>query len=702
MLRRVSSEAKSSATPSSASASAPRLAQAGTDIVEGSRVLLSELGDELRVAADASGVGLFISARALRSGARAIFPLGRIPELSRYTLCHRYEPFWMKPMAGTLLANVPAETQFFLAALTGGGWLLLVPLVDDPWRFSLRGRPDGKLELLGETGDPHLASWGGLALFAATGAEPFELLERGAEAVRARLDAGPLRRDKSVPAFVDHFGWCTWDAFYTEVSAEKVRLGLEQLRVAGFSPRFLILDDGWQSTAAMPTGENRLTSLAPNEKFDHDLSACVQSAKRDFGVETFLVWHAVAGYWGGVDGAALPEYDVVDQPRRFGEGIMAHCPRHNEDWWGGLVGLVPEHAIERFYDDYHRQLRAQGVDGVKVDTQAVLEGLAARQGGRVRLTRAYRKALEGSVGRHFDGRLINCMANAQETYYGSPGSTLNRTSIDFFPKWPETHSAHLYANAHVGLWFGKFMLPDWDMFQSTHAFGAFHAAGRAVSGGPVYVSDRPGEHDRALLDKLVCTDGSVLRADAPGLPTLDCLCVDPTREPVPLKIWNRSGHAGIVAAFHARYAGGRAEPVNGVVRPSDVPGLGDRQFACHAFNSGRLDVLGPEGGVPFCLNEAEFEIFWLVPIERGFAPLGLAGKFNGPKAVRSVAWHGDEACSIDLRARGTFLAYCERAPRRVSALESADRGGSLPFAYDRASGALRIEAGDVPAFTVCW
>ncbi len=71
----------------------------------------------------------------------------------------------------------------------------------------------------------------------------------------------------------------------------------------------------------------------------------------------------------------------------------------------------------------------------------------------------------------------------------------------------------MHANAHGGLWFGEFMQPDWDMFHSAHPRGAFHAAARAVSGGPVYVSDAPDAHDTALLNKLVLSDGRVLRAD---------------------------------------------------------------------------------------------------------------------------------------------------------------------------------------------
>ena len=52
---------------------------------------------------------------------------------------------------------------------------------------------------------------------------------------------------------------------------------------------------------------------------------------------------------------------------------------------------------------------------------------------------------------------------------------------------------------------------------------------RAVSGGAVYISDRPGQHDFDLLRRLVLPDGSVLRGSLPGRPTRDSLFVDPLR-----------------------------------------------------------------------------------------------------------------------------------------------------------------------------
>jgi raffinose synthase len=340
------------------------------------------------------------------------------------------------------------------------------------------------------------------------------------------------------------------------------------------------------------------------------------------------------------------------------------------------------------------------------------------------VTRAYREALEASAAKHFGGRLntsgaaipavnlINCMSNAQETWYGSRVSTLLRSSIDFFPSMPETHGAHLYTNAQVGLWFGEFMHPDWDMFQSGHEWGAFHAAGRAVSGGPVYVSDKPGKHDFALLAKLVCSDGTVLRCDAPGLPTLDCLCVDPTRDDVLLKIWNVCGGASVVGIFNARYCPGRPEPLvlEGSVGPADVPVAAapvghavvpgqSARYACYAHEAKVLTILEREGRYPLALPERGFELFTMVPIERGFAPIGLADKFNSAAAVRSSTWTADGAVQVELRDGGEFLAWCEAAPTSVEV-----NGASLPFSYERKTGALRVSVGRGARHEVriCW
>ena len=651
------------------------------------RVLVENLDEGLSLEADALGNGAFLVATAAASSTRLVVSLGTLPLVERYTVCHRYEPYWMKARAGTRLGDVPPETQSFVARLTDGTFLLLVPLVGELTRFSLRGRPDGTLALVGETGDAFTPSGGGLALYVAVGSDPFELVRAGAGSVAKRLGTGKLRREKPVPAAFHDFGWCTWDAFYQEVSEANVLRGLESLRAAGTPPRFLILDDGWQESERRATGEKRLTGFGANEKFPGGLAPLVERVKRDYGVRTFIVWHSMVGYWGGVDGSRLPGYGVLEQTRQFGDGVLFHEPSFNHEWWGNLVGFVPAENAGRFFDDYHAALAKEGVDGVKVDSQAVLEGLSTGQGGRVAVTRAYRKALETSVRKHFAGRLINCMSNAQETFYGSPDSTLLRTSMDFLPSKPASHGLHLYDNAQVGLWFGEFMQPDWDMFQSGHAFGAYHAAGRAVSGGPVYVSDKPETHDAKVIRRLVCSDGTVLSCTEPGRPTLDVLFSDPTREDVLLKIWNRVGRAGVVGVFNARSGqNGEAGPVlSGETGPSDVVGLAGDAFACFFHTTGRLERLSPGERKPITLGEHGYEIVSFVPIERDLAAIGLANMLNSHGAVHSLAWTDERTVTVTLADGGLFIAYSAKHPTAVEAA-----GAPVHFDYDATNAALRV------------
>jgi raffinose synthase len=650
-------------------------------------ILIAGLNKEISLEATSGSDDAFLVASKGNTGSRLVFELGRLPALQRFTLCHRYEPYWMKPKVGTQIKDVPPETQFLLGELTDGKWVLCVPLLDDPFRFSLRGRSDQQLELLAETGDPYTVGNGGLALYIAHGSDPFELLERGAKRVNDRLGLGKLRTEKSLPDFTDYFGWCTWDAFYQDVSAENVRAGLEQFARGGVEPRFLILDDGWQSTELKPTGETRLTDFKPNQKFNGELRTTVNLAKNEFQVKVFLVWHTIVGYWGGVDGEKLSDYGVSDQTRRFGEGIMAHAPKFNEDWWGSLVGFISPNKIAQFYDDYHSYLQSQGVDGVKVDSQALLEAISEGHGGRVRVTLSYREALEKSVSAHFAGRLINCMSNAQETWYGSPSSTLLRSSIDFFPRFPDSHGLHVYTNAQVGLWFGQFMRPDWDMFQSGHEWGAYHAAGRAISGGPIYVSDKPGVHDFNLLRKLVCSDGAVLRCDGPAVPTLDTLCVDPTVDDALLKIWNRNGKSGILGVFNAKWDKSNpsaSRPTAGF-KPADVRGILGARFACYAHLSQSLTLLNAEQEQWLSLGPGEFELIVIAPIENDFAPIGLADKFNSAGALAEVAWPSESVCELTVRDSGAFLAYADRRPHSIQLNDL-----EVEYQFDGATHALRV------------
>lgn len=626
----------------------------------------------------------------------------RIDGVRRWVCGHRYEPFWMKVATGSDLSTVPTETQFLLVELEDHRFGLVVPLLDGPARAALSGGVDGSLHVSIDTGDSAVTVTDAVVLFAAVGDDPYVLAQDAARSVAAHHGSGRLRTEKPLPRFVDQFGWCTWDSFYRDVSEDKVRLGLESFAAGGISPRLLILDDGWQSIEKFPGGEERQTAFAANAKFPAGLGPTVDMAKNEFGIETFLVWHAIGGYWGGADPGALPGYGIEVQPRTYSASLGEHATNILK-WFGAQAGVVPPEHIYRFYQDFHRELRRQGVDGVKVDNQASIESTArGTRRGRVGMMRAYREALEGSTGVHFsDGggapALINCMSCSSDMLYQAMTSNLTRTSTDFWPNDPQSHGQHLYINAVVSYWFGEFIHPDWDMFQSGHANGAFHAAGRAVSGSPVYVSDKPEAHDFALLRKLVLADGSLLRCAGPGRPTRDCLFHDPTREDVLLKIFNRNADGGVIGVFNARAEPAAAsadanaplaEPaptLTGSVRPSDVAGITGERFAVYAHHAAELRVLGRDEAWEIALAPLTAEVFTVAPIRDGVAVIGLADKLNSGGAVLDVQHALDGSVTATVRGDGELLLWAERVPAGVLV-----DGNAVEFGWAGGAGAVRV------------
>ena len=174
------------------------------------------------------------------------------PSPLSFVACARNKIYWMTPEWGATAADLPFETQFLLADLGDGqGLAALLPLVAArAFRGTLRPPPAGRspadLVLRLESGTPEVAAaaWDG-ALLVAGGPCPHALADAAVAAAASLSGAGRPRATKAAPAFVDTFGWCTWDALYSQVGGGR---GRERGRTRG---------------ARRPTGR-RARPLAPS------------------------------------------------------------------------------------------------------------------------------------------------------------------------------------------------------------------------------------------------------------------------------------------------------------------------------------------------------------------------------------------------------------------------------------------------------
>ncbi|KAG8492774.1 hypothetical protein CXB51_010237 [Gossypium anomalum] len=661
---------------------------------------------------DAMINGAFIGVKSDHKGSRRVFPIGKLQEL-RFMCVFRHNFWWMTQWMGTCGKDIPFETQF-----------LVVEVCDETHI------EDGDKAEAQHNSAVHL-------VFVAAGSDPYDVITNSVKTVEKRLQTFSHREKKRMPDILNWFGWCTWDAFYTNVSAEGLKQGLESLEKGGTPPKFVIIDDGWQTVGMDPTGIEyrsdctaKLIHIKENHKFQKNgkghrvddpamgLGYVISEMKDRYALKYVYVWHAITGYWGGVK-PGITEMEHYEPKLVYPVSSPGVRSNDYSDVLQSItingVGFVkPEKAFE-FYNDLHSYLASAGIDGVKVDFQSILETLGAGHGGRVKLTRKYHQALEASISSNFhDNAIIACMSHNTDTLYGAKSTAVMRASDDFFPRDQASHTIHIASVAYNTIFIGEFMQPDWDMFHSLHPMAEYHGAARAVGGCAIYVSDKPGQHDFNLLKKLVLPDGSVLRAKYPGRPTRDCLFSDPVRDGKSLlKIWNLNDFTGVIGVFNCQGAGWcevtkkmvnhdeQPGTITSIIRASDVEYLfqvaedgwiGDSILYSHL--GGEVTYLPRNEFMSITLKPREYEVFTIVPVMAfssgsKFAPIGLTKMFNSGGAIKGLKYETENPVAtviMKVRGCGPFGAYSSTKPQRITVdseeveFEHEGKSGLVTFA----------------------
>nr|GLL44790.1 probable galactinol--sucrose galactosyltransferase 6 [Ipomoea trifida] len=674
--------------------------------------------------------GLFLGAVFDEKSSRHVVPLGTLLDL-RFFASFRFKLWWMSQRMGTRGRDVPVETQFLLVEVKTGEdyvYAVFLPLIEGKFRACLQGNSNDELELCLESGDADtVGSDFTHSLYIHVGSDPFTAISDAVTAVKFHLKSFRQRHEKKLPGIMDYFGWCTWDAFYKEVTEEGVEAGLKSLSSSTTPPKFVIIDDGWQSVAGDPeNGEKsvmRLTGIKENSKFQREntgIQNIVNTAKEKYGLKHVYVWHAITGYWGGVR-PGLKEMEATLKYPNISEGVMENEPTWKTDAIAVQgVGVVNPKSAHKFFNEMHGYLASAGVDGVKVDVQCILETLGGGVGGRVEITRQYNQGLDASIAKNFpDNGIIACMSHNTDALYCAKQTGVVRASDDFFPRDPVSHTIHIAAVAYNSVFLGEFMQPDWDMFHSLHPAAEYHASARAISGGPVFVSDAPGKHNFDLLKKLVLPDGSILRACLPGRPTKDCLFSDPSRDGISLlKIWNMNKYTGVIGVYNCQGAAWNAaekkntfhqtkpEAITGQIRGRDVHLISEAALdsnwngncAVYSHRSGELVTLPHNAALPVSLRVLEHEVFIVTPVKDlspglSFAPLGLLDMFNAGGAIVGLEYEEvGLAVSMEVKGCGRFGAYSSAKPRNCTV------GGNVTdFSYDWDSNLVTLILHDLPA-----
>jgi hypothetical protein len=618
-----------------------------------------------------------------REGVQVVTSLDRF---GRGMAIKRFKLYWTSPVFFSDYRLLGPANQLMLWRQTeGGDYNLLAPLagggmVGEVGVSEIEWRPE--FRVAASSYDPAFAPRRAPLFAYASGEDPYSLPRDAYEtAFAATGQYGRLRRQKPYPEVFRSLGWCSWNAYGHEVTADKVVASVRSMREKQIPFGFVLVDDGWLSVK-----DQKLTAFDADEsKFPGGMLALARRLREEYKVPHVGVWHTFQGYWNGVEANS----DAA-RGRKLFEGLG-----------GKLLPDPRAGAGEGFYEDWYAKLKSWGYDFVKVDGQ----------GNNVKFTDGLMPLFDSGGGSHKNlqeaadkffsegGRgglgLINCMEMSLENAFNWRDSNVARNSDDYQPELKQNAKEHVYQNAYNAFWLANFAYPDWDMFQSHGPAAEFHAAARAVSGGPVYFTDEAGKERPEILNRLAFKDGRLLMADEPAQVTRDLLLNDPSLEPVPLKVFarvTRPGYgAGVVAAFNVNKG---ARQVSGYMSAADAEWpAGERASAmnlsaAYRWGDGRATLLSADAPpTPVRLAEGGFDLFTLVPVEQGVAVFGLIDKYLSPAGVVSVK-RDERGVTVRLREAGEFGAWLARAPARVEV-----DGRALPASgYSYAGGLLRVPA----------
>lgn len=439
--------------------------------------------------------------------------------------------WWMMGSWPTKADELYPKTQGFLLE-KDGRHLSLVYLVGDLFRAE---------EWIGgiffDSGVDGFTKLSGPFLTVTAADDPITAVENNFEFARAKeLMITPLRREKEYPAVLENFGWCTWNAFYQDITSEKLYAKLDEFKEKNVPVKWIIIDDGWSITR-----DNKLCAFSADPvKFPEGLKECIRRIKEDYGIEAVGVWHNSSGYWQGID------------PQSFLAKEFADCllPIHDSpNDVHLLVSDDPERAF-RFWDAWHSYLADCGVDFLKVDAQSSFRVHFQKNISAPAGSRSFHEALERSICKNFGGVVINCMGMDMDNVLTRPATSVSRNSEDYFPDLENGFSKHLRQNLYNSVWHSQLYYCDYDMWWTYKGDAVLSGVLRAISGGPVYISDELGETDPTMILPICGESGDICRLDNIACPTLDCIYTDCHVERRLVKACNSKDDAVALAIFN--------------------------------------------------------------------------------------------------------------------------------------------------------
>lgn len=577
-----------------------------------------------------------------------------------YNQCHPL------PVSPSDIHDLKRGGMFLLLRLTSGSFVAILPIVSTEVMTWLQGTDSGLALAASHFGHMELNVTAPL-LAVAENTCPYAAVRDVWGAARKQLDSFHLREEKALPEVFRYLGWCTWEQYRDDISESLILEAIDSIEREDLPIRWVLIDDGHLQISGAFTSitadggaeapddaqDRKLAGFQPDlNKFPHGWERIQNRIRQSKKIKWSGIWLNFNGYWGGI--ASENNLGAINQ----------HLCAISE------VTKLPKSTAEdagAFYDAWIRQQAESGFNFIKVDNESQNVPLyRGSSSNAVRAANVNHQALEDAVEKHLDG-MINCMAHSNLCAFNARFSQVTRCSEDYAKEdlWRAKH--HLHNSFGNMLWMGQTIWGDHDMFHSSDPVaGAVMARSKAISGGPVYLSDASGDFDPELVRPLCLSSGRILMPLAPAVPVPSSLFVDPYEADAAFcVIAPLVDQCAVWAAYNLTSP---EKSVSAVLRMEDYSAAGaliDENWEAPAEGlivwdevsqtCARMLAADPEG-LSFSLKTFSDIFLLLSPVFHGWAVIGLRNKYLAPQACH-VHSRGHEYLELSCEDAGKLLIW---------------------------------------------
>lgn len=571
---------------------------------------------------------------------------------------NRVEPVWFRKKSDLInykptvpsFGNFMNLGTFIMLQKSNGNFLVILPIVSDTL---------GNTFMIDESGvNLRMATYGteveiaGVPLVAyAESSNPYEAtrnawrLAKNSVGVNGNID---WRSEKVYPKPFKYLGWCSWEHYRTNITEETIIRAIRDIKKSDIPIRWVLVDDGYLDYSE---GKRLLSFGVNKDKFPNGWSLI--TSQKDSKIKWMGIWRNFNGYMGGISANHNLEKLEDDISEISYNGQRRYMPKVNQK------------SADAFYNQMTKDTRENGFDLIKVDFQSDNYYYYRGSKNAIKAVHFNQKSLEKHV-KKYNLALINSIAMENFNLFNMRYSNIVRGSIDYKTK-NDRVDLTIVQNFTNAFWLGHMSWIDQDMFYtSVEKNVKLMAISRAISGGPVYLSDNTKHIDRTYLDPIIFNDGKIIGTLAPGVPLPESIMYNPFTSHKSFKVIAplKNNSAALMVVNLNRgdavkssvsindypYAGSLLQPFKGLW---DIPEEG---LLIYDYNQKRAEILSEK--YSFELETRKECLFQITPIKDGWGIIGRSDKYLSASTYKLINSSEDHV-KIRMMENGPLLIWAK-------------------------------------------